>query len=226
MIKLKRDNTVFVIDDEVGARDSIASMVRIMGFAVKAFESGEDFLSGNHLQQPGCVVTDLRMRGISGVTLLATMRQQGSHLPLILVTAYADVPLAVEALERGAMTILEKPYRAQALWDCIIRALQQDQQQLATASRHARVLAQIGMLTQVETQILAMIVSDVPNRVIASRLQMSMRTVNHRRSEILAKLQMESVTSLIWHLGEIGWPPTGSNVADAVEIASCPSRLH
>lgn len=218
MTKIGKDNTVFIVDDELGARDSIVSMVRIMGFPVKAFDSGEDFLSGNHHQQVGCVVSDLRMRGMSGITMLATMRQQGSCMPLILVTAYADVTLAVEALERGAMTILEKPYRAQALWDCIVRALQRDQEQRAIASQRANLLNRIRSLNEEESRILEMIVRDVPNKVIAARLQISMRTINHRRSEILTKLQTENLTSLIWHLGEIGWS-TVSTMVDSVELA-------
>src|SRR5437868_4973144 len=129
-------------------------MVRIMGLPARAFESGEDFLSGKHHHERGCVVSDLRMRGMSGITMLATMRQEESCMPLILVTAYADVTLAVEALERGAMTILEKPYRAQALWDCIVRALQQDQEQWAVVSQRTGLLDRIGRLTEEESRIL------------------------------------------------------------------------
>lgn len=206
MTQLDKGSTVFAVDDDCGARDIVVTLVRRMGIQSKGFETGEDFLSGGHHHQPGCVVSDLRMKGMSGLALLAKMRQSGSQMPFILVTAYADVALAVDALERGAITVIEKPIRAQILWDHIVRSLQRDYDRRLFAARRTTLLSRINMLSDDARRILEMIVSDIPNKTISSRMEISLRTVDHRRSEILQTLQMDNVKSLIWHLGEIGWP--------------------
>lgn len=213
MFKLDRNSTVFVVDDDLAARDSVTSMVRIMGLRTKSFQTAEDFLSENLLDQPGCLVADLRMPGMSGIALLQTLRESGSSLQVMLVTAYADVTVAVDAMRRGAMTILEKPYRPQVLWDFIVRALQQDQQQRAAAARSTQIMDRIRRLNELEASILEMIVNDLPNKSIAGHLHISTRTVDHRRAEILAKLGMDNVKSLIWHLGAAGWPTAFDSIS-------------
>jgi FixJ family two-component response regulator len=198
--------TVFVIDDERVASEQIVSMVRLMGVRVRSFETAEEFLSGDHHHRAGCVISDLRLCGMNGATLLATMRAEGSQMPFILITGYADVEVAVDVMARGAMMIFEKPYRAQSLWDYIVRALQQDREQRAATSRRIILMNRIETLSPTEKDILSMMIADDPNRTIASRLGISLRTVDHRRAEILKKLGMKNLKSLIWHLGGIGWP--------------------
>lgn len=215
MFTLDPDSSVFVVDDDRGARDTVTALIRIMGLQTKAFPTAETFLAENAHHQPGCVIADLRMPGLSGIGMLKTMRRDGSQMPLILVTAYADVPLAVEALHEGALTILEKPYRQQVLWDFMVLALRSDYDQRSKAAARVSLLNRIRELSHEETCVLQMMVNDVPNKVIASRLQISLRTVDHRRMEILEKLQMENLKSLIWHLGAAGWP-MGQDHADAM----------
>lgn len=198
--------TVFVIDDDNVATSLIVSMVRLMGVRVQSFETAESFLSGDNHHQAGCVISDLRLCGMNGATLLNTMRAEGSQMPFILITAYADVEVAVEVMARGALTIFEKPYRAQSLWDYIVRALQQDREQRSVTSRRIVLMNRIEKLSLEEKEILSMMIADTPNRTISSRLDISLRTVDHRRAEILEKLGMKNLKSLIWHLGGIGWP--------------------
>jgi FixJ family two-component response regulator len=201
-----RNATVFVVDGDMGTSESVAAMVRLMGLKAEVFETAEDFLAGHHHHQPGCVISDLRLCGMSGTSLLAAMRADSSQMPFILMTAFADVEVAVKVMLRGAMTVIEKPHRDQHLWDQIVRALQQDRDQRALLSRRKVLMASIEDLSDEERGILTMMVSDNPNKVISSRLQISLRTVDHRRAEILAKLGMRNLKSLIWHLGGIGWP--------------------
>lgn len=206
MFTLDPDSTVFVVDDDRGGRETLTALVRIMGVQTKAFPTAEAFLAESVHRQPGCVIADLRMPGLSGIGMLKTMRRDGNQMPLILVTAYADVPVAVEALHEGALTILEKPYRQQVLWDYIVLALRADYDQRSKAAARGNLLDRIRDLSNEETRVLQMMVKDVPNKVIASQLQISLRTVDHRRIEILEKLRMENLKALIWHLGAAGWP--------------------
>lgn len=206
MFSLDPASTVFVVDDDRGARDSVAALIRIMGLQTKAYPTAEAFLTDNAHCEAGCVIADLRMPGMSGIGMLKSMRRDGSEMPFILVTAYADVPIAVEALREGALTILEKPYRQQVLWDFIVLALRADYDRRSRAAARVDLLDRIRELSSEETHVLHMMVNDIPNKVIASRLQISLRTVDHRRMEILEKLRMENLKSLIWHLGAAGWP--------------------
>jgi len=206
MFSLDPASTVFVVDDDRGARDSVGALIRIMGLQTKAFSTAEAFLAEDSHRLPGCVIADLRMPGLSGLAMLKSMRRDDSQMPFILVTAYADVPIAVEALREGALTILEKPYRQQVLWDFIVLALRADYDRRSKAATRVDLLDRIRELSGEETRVLHMMVNDIPNKVIASRLQISLRTVDHRRMEILEKLRMENLKSLIWHLGAAGWP--------------------
>lgn len=206
MFTLDPDSVVFVVDDDRGARETVTALIRIMGLQTKAFPTAEDFLAENAHHEAGCVVADLRMPGLSGLGMLKAMRRDASLMPLILVTAYADVPLAVEALREGALTILEKPYRQQVLWDFMVLALRADYDQRSKHAARVSLLDRIRDLSDDEIRVLQMMVNDIPNKVIASQLQISLRTVDHRRTEILEKLQMENLKSLIWHLGAAGWP--------------------
>ncbi|MBS0204395.1 MAG: response regulator transcription factor [Planctomycetes bacterium] len=208
MPKLDKSGTVFVVDDDLSAREAVVAMVQRMGIPSLAFETGEDFLAGEHHHQPGCVISDLRLGGMNGLALLANIRQHGSRIPFILVSAYADVSVAVDAMERGAITILEKPYRAQVLWDSIVRSLQQDQEQRTLVSRRANLIDRLNALPDVEKSIVEMLLNDIPNKTVALRLQVSLRTVALKRKSILRHLQMPNMKLLIWHLGEIGWPST------------------
>jgi two-component system response regulator FixJ len=201
-----RNATVFVVDGDRGTSESVATMVRLMGLDAEVFETAEDFLAGRRHHRSGCVISDLRLCGMSGPALLAAMRADSSQMPFILMTAFADVEVAVKVMVRGAMTVIEKPHRDQHLWDQIVRALQQDREQRVLSSRRNMLMAAIQDLSDEERGILTMMVSDNPNKVISSRLQISLRTVDHRRAEILAKLGMRNLKSLIWHLGGIGWP--------------------
>ena len=114
---------VFVVDDDPAVCRSISTMVQVMGLHAETFDCAERFLEAVPLQRHGCLITDVRMLGMSGMQLLERMADRGWTLPTIVVTAYADVRVAVSALRAGAATLLEKPYRDQELWDSIIEAM-------------------------------------------------------------------------------------------------------
>jgi FixJ family two-component response regulator len=116
--------TVFVIDDDKAVREGIVDLVRAMDLQVQAFARAEEFLEANTVGQPGCLVLDVRMPGMSGLSLQRRLAEQDIRIPIIIITGHGDVPMAVEAMKDGAIDFIEKPFREQVLWDSITRALE------------------------------------------------------------------------------------------------------
>jgi len=188
---------VFVVDDEAAARESVGALVESHGYRAACYASAEEFLANFDRRSPGCLITDHRMFGVSGLELLRTMRDEGRRLPVILITAYANVPLAVQAMELGAVTVLEKPCRDQELWQNIERALKLDVDNYAQRLRAEEVRWRIESLDDDEDEILRRIVRGQQNKSIAHDLGIGLRTVEARRQAIFTKLQAESLADLL-----------------------------
>lgn len=206
MISSRTKASVFVVDHDSVERERIVSMCHLMGFPAFAYETAEEFLAGPCHDQQGCVISELRLRGMNGASLLNAMIQQQRSIPFILLTAHPDIPLLVDVLKQGAFAILEKPYRPQLLWDQIVRAIESNRKLRERDAFRASLINRINGLTAEEQQILEMIIADMSNKQIASRMQICLRTVDHRRAEILRKLGMRNLKALIWHVGRAGWP--------------------
>ena len=188
--------TVFVIDDEEQARESVCALVRSIGVNARAFASSEAFLE-YYTDQPGCLVADYRMAGMNGLELQEALLQRGSRLPVIIVTAYARTPLTVKAVQNGAITLLDKPYDEDDLWQAIRKALQQDEQQRQREKHHAETRAQLAKLNDKEKQVLDLIVAGKPNKAMAKQLGVSVRTIENRRRSVYSKLEVETVAELV-----------------------------
>jgi FixJ family two-component response regulator len=145
----------------------------------------------------GCLVTDVRMLGISGIELQEQLQQRGIKIPVIVLTAFARTSLTVRAMQNGAVTMLDKPYDDDDLWDAIREGLKRDAEQRAAASIQQSVRKRLDSLTPSERQVLDLVVAGLPNKVIAGRLDVSVRTVENRRREIFSKMQADSVADLV-----------------------------
>ncbi|OUT58788.1 MAG: hypothetical protein CBB71_11960 [Rhodopirellula sp. TMED11] len=189
--------TIFVVDDDQRARESVCALVTSMGLAARAYPSAEAFLQDYNIDLPGCLVTDVRMLGMSGLELQARLEEMGAMLPVIILTAYATTPVTVEAIQRGAITMLDKPYVEDDLWNAIRRALSTDASERVAETRRREIRHRIDELTPSERAVLSFVVQGKPNKVIANRLDVSVRTVENRRSEIYNKLQAGSVVELV-----------------------------
>jgi FixJ family two-component response regulator len=196
-MSMQREQVVFVVDDDERARRSVCALVDSMGLPCRAFASAESFLEQFDRQRPGCLVTDIRMLGMSGLELQKELRDLGALLPVIVLTAYATTPTTVQAIQQGAITLLDKPYQEDDLWNAIRKALAHDARQRVEAEHRDAIRRRIEQLTPSERQVLAYVVAGKPNKVIASRLDVSVRTVENRRSEIYTKLQVHSVVDLV-----------------------------
>jgi two-component system, LuxR family, response regulator FixJ len=188
---------VFVVDDDERARKSVCALVRSLGLKAEASSSAEEFLAGDIAACPGCVVTDLRMAGMSGLDLQDRLIERGVRLPVIVLTAYPKTRSTVRAMKAGAVTILEKPYDEEELWDAIRRALAQEAAGRAEAQRCHDIQRRAALLTPAEREVMNFIVQGKPNKAIARQLNVSIRTIEGRRHEIFTKMEVDSVAELV-----------------------------
>lgn len=188
---------VYLVDDNDGFRDSTAWLLQTAGFETQAYASGADFLSAyggeRHGDAQECLVSDMRMPQMSGLQLQDELQRRGIALPLVFVTAHGDVPLAVEAMRKGASNFLEKPFGDQTLVDAIHAALANARNQAMVGAQGERLAA----LSPRERQVLDLVVASKPNKIIADILGISIKTVELHRSNMMNKLGVRSLPELM-----------------------------
>ena len=194
---VSQEPTVFVVDDDEGARTSVRALVRSMGIQVQTFDSAEAFLEALDPDAPGCLVTDVRMLGMSGIELQEKLAADGILLPVIIITAHAETPLTVRAVKSGAVTVLEKPCRDYELYDAIRDALSQDSALRTRSAAHQAFQQKVASLSTQERQVLDLMIEGLANKVIARKMDVSVRTVENRRQRIFEKTGTESLAELI-----------------------------
>jgi FixJ family two-component response regulator len=187
---------VFIVDDDRSSRESARALVATLGLPTRAFASAEEFLNA-YQGEPGCLITDLRMPGMSGVELLDAMADRGRTIPVVVVSGYAEVPVTVELMLRGAVTVLEKPCRNNDLWKAVRTAVQLDAESRLISDARREIKDRIDRLTDEERCVMRLIVDGQANKTIATRLDLSLRTVEARRRTVLARMQVESVARLV-----------------------------
>lgn len=189
--------TVYIIDDDDGVRESLAVLLQLQGFATRAFASGEEFLAACASVWAGCVLLDLRMPGMSGLAVQASMADRGITLPLVVITAHGDVAAARAMLKAGALDFLEKPLDKNQLLSAIRAALQHDEKQRALVQAAAQARHSMARLTPREREVLDLVVAGQHNREIASHLGISARTVEVYKARLMEKLRVERLPDLI-----------------------------
>lgn len=190
-------STVFVVDDDENARHSVCALVRSMGINTEAYSSGEEFLEHYSEEWSGCLVTDFRMVGMNGIELQEKLAQRGIPLPVIILTAYARTRLTVRAMEAGAVTLIDKPYDDEELWNAIRKALAIDVKRRVVAHKRREIQERAGLLTPGEREVMDAIVRGEPNKRIAQKLDLSVRAIENRRRAIFEKMQAGSVAELV-----------------------------
>jgi FixJ family two-component response regulator len=200
--------TVHVVDDDESARRSVCALVNSMGVHAAEYDSGEAFLDRFAPGGPGCLVTDVRMLGMSGLELQEELLRRDITLPVIVLTAYPKTSLAVRAMRSGAVTMLDKPYDSDELWDAIRRALALDAQKRTEHTHRRELRRRLADLTSSEREVLGWILQGKPNKAIAKYMDVSLRTVENRRQAVLQKMQATSVAELVRMVIEAGEDPT------------------
>lgn len=191
------DTIIFVVDDDDAARESVIALVGLKGLRARGYASAEAFLNAFDPSEKGCLVVDVRMQGMTGLQLLEELARRNSKLPVVVITGYADVPMAVQAMQIGADTFLEKPCHEQELWKAIHHALEIDQRRQVEHSQKAEVTARIASLSEEEIAVFRMLLAGKVNKRMAVELDLGLRTIEARRSSVMKKMQATSLPDLV-----------------------------
>jgi two-component system, LuxR family, response regulator FixJ len=191
------DAIVSIIDDDPDVRDSLRSLLESAGIKVRAFDSAKKVLDDPTLSQSGCLIADIRMPDMDGLTLQEELVRRQIGLPVIVVTGHGDVPLAVRAMRAGAVDFLEKPFDDELLLDSVRRALSLSAETRSKALTARVAKDRIDLLTERERQVLAQLIAGHANKVIAYKLDISPRTVEIHRANLMGKMQARSVSELV-----------------------------
>nr|WP_295469060.1 response regulator FixJ [Mesorhizobium sp.] len=191
------DYIVHVVDDEEPVRKSLAFLLTMSGFAVRMHESATSFLELAPGIGRACLVTDLRMPDMSGVDLLNHLKEAQALVPAIVLTGHGDVPMAVAAMKAGAVDFIEKPFSDEILIDAIRKAAKLLDRDASDDLDAATLQARLDLLSERERQVLAAVVAGLPNKTIAYDLDISPRTIEVHRSNVMAKMQARSLPELV-----------------------------
>lgn len=189
--------TVFVVDDDEALRDSLRSLLESVALPVETFASAQEFLQVHDPARPGCLVLDVSLPGMSGLELQERLGSNGDQLPIIVLTAHADVPVAVRAMKAGAVDFLTKPCSSQDLLERIQRALETDTQNRRQRAWIGELSSRFDQLTPREHQVMLLVVAGKSNKTIAAELGVSTKTVEAHRTRIMEKTQAASVADLV-----------------------------
>ena len=191
------DPTIFVVDDDAAVRDSLEALLESAGLTVEVYASGRQFLQEFTAPPSGCLLLDVRMPDISGLELLQELATRGKRLPVIIITAYGDVPLAVNAMKAGAVDFIEKPFADEVILDSIRRALEHGAKVQQTELSADDLAARTALLTPREREVLERLVLGRLNKEIAYDLGISPRTVEIHRARVMEKMQARNLAQLV-----------------------------
>src|SRR5262245_24274848 len=194
---MSQSNRVYVIDDDPAMRDSLEFLLGAAGFNVSLFDSAQVFLDQLENLDPGCVVTDVRMPGIDGMELLRRLRSGARKLPVIVMTGHGEVPLAVEAMKLGAMDFLEKPFEDERLIAMIEAALRLAEPAPKGDAVAQDIAARVATLSPRERQVMEGLVAGLSNKLIAREYDISPRTIEVYRANVMTKMQAGSLSELV-----------------------------
>jgi two-component system response regulator FixJ len=200
------DYTVHIVDDEEVVRKSLAFLLTMAGFTVRVHESATAFLAAAPSIRNGCLITDLRMPDMSGVELLQRLRRLDVRIPSIVITGHGDVPMAVEAMKAGALDFIEKPFEDEVL----IRAIKSAADEISNTAPQedvSAINARLQTLTPREREVLSGVVAGLPNKTIAYDLDISPRTVEVHRANVMAKMDARSLPELVRMALAAGFEP-------------------
>jgi FixJ family two-component response regulator len=192
----KTQPTVYIIDDDAHVGTSLAWLLESAGRIVEMHASAEAFLAGYDAGRVGCLITDLRLPGMSGIALLQELASRGATLPIILLTGYGETRTAVQALKLGAFDFIEKPYDM-SLLDQVHRAIEYHELVFRLQQQRERERKRIDGLTSREREVMELVVEGYANKVIAQELDISEKTVEVHRSRVMHKLNVSSVADLV-----------------------------
>jgi FixJ family two-component response regulator len=195
---------VFIVDDDPSMRRSLDTLIRSVGLDVRLFSSAQEFMQAARPDAPGCLVLDVRLPGMSGLTFQQELVKAGEALPIIFLTGHGDVPMTVRAMKAGAAEFLTKPFDDQVLLDAIHAAIERDRARRRDAAGLAEVQGCYRTLTPREREVMKLVVAGRVNKQIAAELGLSLVTVKVHRGQVMRKMLARSVAELVRMADRLG----------------------
>jgi len=189
--------TVFIVDDDRDVRESLQELLESVGLDSKSFGTAQEFLSSTRSDSPSCLILDVRLPGISGLELQHELKRGKLSIPIIFLTAHADVPMSVKAMKSGAVEFLTKPFRQQDLLDAVQRSLTRDRIVREKQRDTAELQQRYNTLSVREREVMSLVVSGMLNKQIAAELAASEATVKMHRSQVMKKMLAKSLPALV-----------------------------
>jgi FixJ family two-component response regulator len=199
---------VLVVDDDASTRETLKSLIRSVGLQVELFDSAQELLKRRRPDAPSCLVLDIRLPGISGLEFQRKLADSNIAIPIIFITGHGDIPMSVRAMKAGAIEFLTKPFRAQDLLDAIQIALEKDRQTRRRDAEVAELATRFASLTPRERQVLPLLVSGRLNKQIAADIGTSEAAAKVHRSQLMRKMQADSLPELVRMAQKLGILPT------------------
>lgn len=189
--------TVFIVDDDDEVRNALRRLMVSIGLNVMVYASANEYLEQFNPEIPGCILLDVRMPGMSGLALQEHLQTFPLSPPVIIITGHGDVPMAVQAIQNGAIDFIQKPFNDQLLLESIHKAIEIDASQRGRALRKAEIQERVDLLTDRETQVMEQVVSGKRNKVIAFDLGITQSTVEAHRAKVMEKMQARTLSDLM-----------------------------
>jgi FixJ family two-component response regulator len=199
-----QQSIVIVIDDDTSTRVTLSSLIRSVGLRVELFASAEEFLKRKQPDMDSCIVLDIRLRGMSGLDFQRRLANEGVDIPIIFITGHGDIQMSVRAMKAGAVEFLTKPFRDQELLDAIYVALEKDHKRRSRGAEISQLEIKLESLTPRERQVLPLVVSGLPNKLIAADLGISEAVTKVHRSQLMRKMGAHSLPDLVRMAEKLG----------------------
>ncbi len=193
----EKNTVVFVIDDDPSVRKSLSRLLRSVGHSVETFSCSEEFLAREHFDGIGCILLDVQMPGLSGMDLQAELSTVETSMPIVFITGHGDIPMSVEAMRKGAVNFLIKPFDDNDLLAAVSEAVEKDRRAKAEQAEVQDIRRRLSLLTPREYEILRYVITGMLNKQIALTLNIAEKTVKIHRGRVMEKLRVDSVAELV-----------------------------